>query len=184
VGVGAKQSIKIVFLGPDCGGKTTLARRIGSRLGIESTANRRVPGDLEAITQVALYAINKLSRDNPEDIILDQWQYPVDIVYRAALEDTNSPLTAIAHKLAEYMRENSVLFLFVTADEKTLQERFAVRGDELWDIEQIVKVAAVYETYMVHSGLNYFKIDTTSLNEEQAEMAAVRYIKKFYGREI
>src|SRR5690606_40159979 len=92
--VGRKSAKRIVLLGPDCSGKSTLAEKLSKELGIKVYPNRRIPDDLDAVAAV-LDFVRKVVRDSDEEFILDQWQYPVDIIYNRTLRHMPSPMETI-----------------------------------------------------------------------------------------
>jgi hypothetical protein len=177
--VGVEYAKRIVLVGPDCSGKSTLAKNLSSYYGIPVKANRRIPDDLEAVASV-IDMVRHL-RDNPDaELILDQWQYPVDIVYNRHLRNTTSPMEHIEPVIVPYLNEAGVLFLHVDARSEVLRERYKVRGDELWNAEQIVHVASAYRTYFERPKVHYRRIDTSYGTPESVLKSAVVTIETFY----
>lgn len=178
VGEESAKPVRVILVGADCTGKTTLADNLRAYYGIASVANRRIPGDLNAIHSVLTFALEVIPH---LEFILDQWQYPVDVVYRATLENEQSPIVSIADKLVPHLNENGVLFILLTADPETITARYNVRGDELWNLDQILSVAAVYPAYMKLSGVNYRTIDTSKYSPVEVFDHAIRLISN-YGK--
>ena len=177
--MGVGYAKRIVLVGPDCSGKSTLAKNLSSYYGIPVKANRRIPDDLEAVSSV-IDVVRHL-RDNPgAEFILDQWQYPVDIVYNRYLRNTASPMEHIEPIIVPYLKEAGVLFLHVDAHSEVLRERYKVRGDELWNAEQIVRVASAYRTYFERPIVHYRRIDTSYGTPESVLKSAVVTIETFY----
>lgn len=157
---------KVIFMGPDCSGKSTLAAQIGQRIGLEVKSHRRIKDPLIATIAVCEEPIAAMSKiGKPAEVIYDQWMYPVDIIYQMALGNAPSPFEALHDELAKRYKEAGYIFVYVTADEDNIRQRFAERGDELWDVEQILKVRLAYEAYYetaINSSLHHIiRVDTS-----------------------
>lgn len=172
---------KLLLLGPDCGGKSTLAQMLGEHFGLKVYPNRRIKSALHALRAVLDFAIEIIPN---EPFILDQWQYPVDIVYNQTLAQKTSPMSRIEDLMAEHFEKHKVLTLHVTASPETIAKRFAERGDELWDLEQILRVREAYPRYLTQSGLAYETIDTSDLTPEQVLINALGIIENFYRESV
>lgn len=179
--LGGNKSLKIVVLGPDCGGKSTLAKLLSEHYDIEVQPNRRIEDDLEAAISVMEITKKKVA-DPDVEFILDQWHYPVDIVYNKTLRDTSSIMETVGKIIFPYLHRNDVLFLHVDAEDEELERRFNIRGDELWDIEQIKQVAQAYRIFLATSLLKTKRIDTTDKTPEEVLTEAITLIDEFYGR--
>jgi len=169
---------KVILIGPDCGGKSTLAKHLREYYNVGGAGNRRVEGDLQAVREVLRFALDEIPNSR---FILDQWQYPVDIVYRHAIEDDESPVSVLDKMLVPYLKEQKVLFIHVTASPQELLRRFSIRGDELWTGPQIVAVAEDYHTYLkCYAMFDYVTIDTTGRHPKEVLKEAVYQISKYY----
>lgn len=172
---------KIILMGPDCSGKSNLAHRLALHYQCLIVGNRRIKDDLEAAHTVLDFTMKVIC--NPDvSFVLDQWQYPVDIIYNKELRGADSIMVAVEKIILPYLKKHNVVLLHVDASDSTLRDRFAVRGDELWDIEQILKVAAAYREYMPKSPLIGYRIDTSNLSKDQAAQQAISLIDAHYRR--
>jgi AAA domain len=172
---------KIILIGPDCSGKSNLATRLGHHYGCRIIGNRRIKDDLEAAYSVLEFTRRHVASPS-SSFVLDQWQYPVDIIYNKELRGGPSVMEAVEKIILAYLKKHNVILLHVDASDSTLRDRFAVRGDELWDIEQILKVAAAYREYMPKSPLIGYRIDTSNLSKFEAAQQAISLIDAHYRR--
>jgi cytidylate kinase len=179
--LGAKRERKVILIGPDCSGKSTVAEYLAQQYGVLPIGNRRINDDMEAALHV-LNFVNTSVRKDDAPFVLDQFMYPVDIVYNKVLRDSESVMTKVEPLIVKHLVEQDVLFLHVDADSKTITERFEQRGDELWDLEQILKVAQAYRTYFKTKRhlLHYMHLDTSELTKAQACKAAHILVETFY----
>lgn len=173
-----QEQIKVILVGPDCGGKSTLAEMLRKYYDIPKRSNRRPGSDLATVYEMVDFALHHIPF---KPFILDQWQFPVDIVYRGTLNNERSPITCLTEYLLPHLEQHKVLFLHITASDDVLRQRFDVRGDALWNIDQILRVSGAYDAYLPHSGITYETIDTTALGPKAVLAEAVKVIEKFYG---
>lgn len=179
VGVKAKQ---IVLLGPDCSGKTTLSQKIASHYGLEAIPNRKIRESGHLHHQMAL-RIRELHFGAP--MLLDQWQFPVDIVYESALGAGKSPLMHNYDRIVEALSYTDILFVYLDASDEAIKERFEERGgDELWSLEQIYKVSAAYRAFMFPFSydLPVLKIDTTGKDQNTVWLEVQEGLNKHFEK--
>lgn len=170
--------LRVVFIGPDCGGKSSVAAKVGEMLGCKVYGHRRIADALAAVHKVITEPT--VSREVNKDIIYDQWMFPVDIIYNRTLSPKPSPLEGIHDELASLYKKHGYVFVYVTASEEAIKERFEVRGDELWDLWQIHSVRGSYENYyeenLTKGYHNMFKIDTSEISIDAAAAKVVDYL--------
>ncbi|MNH29454.1 hypothetical protein D3C79_896850 [compost metagenome] len=136
------------------------------RQGLEVVAHRKIDDEEMRIT-VAEDALRALKQEYVQ-WIRDQYYYPVDIIYTAALKEEFSVLSPLENALAHAYKLAGVIFVYVTASPNELGRRYYERGDELWDLEQISKVAVAYERWYHWAQHNHHlvRIDTTDKDLE------------------
>lgn len=188
---------KIVFIGPDCSGKSTLAQLYSEYADIPVLANRRMESTEELIQHLNSFTKELVQAD--ASFICDQFQFPVDHIYSRALglESTlrqahmksevhlrNHQFSSVT-TLVDAFRVFDVLLVYVTASPEELEKRYNERGDELWDINQIKTVAKEYEKYFEENphSQSMVRIDTTDKTPEEVLKAAVLAIDDFYSGE-
>jgi hypothetical protein len=174
----------VILLGPDCGGKSTLARSLGEYYDVPITPNVRIKDPLKAMHAVLDFAINKMPKDTGKGFVLDQWNFPVDLVYRSVIDGAISPLFSLVTYLAPYLVEHKILFLHITASAEVLTKRFEARGDDLWNIEQILRIAVAYPKHLERLPLHIRTIDTSDLSPVNTLARAVQIIDHFYEEDI
>jgi ribose 1,5-bisphosphokinase PhnN len=179
--VEAKQ-VKLLLIGPDCSGKSTLAKQLAAHFKLPIFANRKAKEEIAALGKVVDFVIDWFS-DYEAGFILDQWQFPVDIVYNRVLRGQGSIFEGVAKYLKEDMDRYKVLVIHLTANDTALEERFNKRGDELWDLKQIQAVAAAYKPILQELNLTHTTIDTSLLTPSEVFSIAVARISTFYGGE-
>lgn len=177
--MGVESAKRIILVGPDCSGKSTLAKALGEHYNIDVLANRRIPGDLKAVAEI-VHVVKRIDTNPKLAFIMDQWQYPVDIVYNRTLRGVPSPMEYIEDLIVPYLNKNNVLFIHVDANTEVLRQRYEQRGDELWNAEQIVHVASAYRTYFERPKVHYRRIDTSCGTPESVLKSAVDIIETFY----
>src|SRR5690606_17072787 len=139
------------------------------------------PDDLDAVAAV-LDFVRKVVRDSDEEFILDQWQYPVDIIYNRTLRHMPSPMETIESLILPELIVGRVLFLFIDASDEELTRRFNQRRDQLWTIDQSNEVAHAYRYYDRGAGrLPRDRVDTTGATAHEVFLAAREIIKTWKG---
>lgn len=183
----AKQRIpddrKVILVGPDCSGKSTIAKFLAEKYGILPVGNRRINNDLDAAIHVLTFVANEVVR-NDAPFVLDQFMYPVDIVYNATLRQSHSAMEDIQNLILPKLVEHNVLFLHVDAGDEAIEARYNERGDELWDLQQILKVSSAYRRYFDymrnHTPIHYRRIDTSKCSVEAMCSGAYQLVEDFY----
>lgn len=172
--------LKLIFVGPDCGGKSTLAEQVGVHFGLPVNAHRRIDDEEMRVT-VAEDALTAV-KSQYSHWIRDQYYYPVDILYSAAMRSEQSILSPMEMALANAYRLAGVIFVFVTASPEELGRRFYERGDELWDLAQIQRVARLYEDWYSWARHTHHlvRIDTTQMSRDEMVKEAIAGIGKKY----
>lgn len=177
---------KILLVGPDCSGKSTLANQLSGHYGIPHHANRRIKDELLAVKAVVDFVEAEVRKEEGGGFILDQWQYPVDTIYQHAIYRQNLTRNIffnMKEMLNHELDSNNVVVILVTANEATITERFRKRGDELWDLDQILEVQSMYPALLLSMGISFDTIDTSYLMPHQVLLTAKKIIDKRWGTE-
>lgn len=177
---GGKRAKRIVLIGPDCSGKTTLASRISAHYDIVYLSNRRISNPLYAAAHVISFVKSSIV-ESGNGFVLDQWQYPVDIIYSSALRGERSVMLDVQPIILPYLTD--VLFLHLDASGAVLRERYEQRGDELWSIEQILVVAEEYRQQLPFLPIQYRTIDTSDRTGDEVFLEALNHIETFFKGE-
>ena len=150
--------MKLIVTGPDCAGKSSLVNGLVSVFGFTLIKIRRL--DDKYMMNIA---VDKwINRMRTEHILFDRFYYPEDILYEPLFDSgQRSVLESRAEVLEKIFNELGVLFVYVTAQPEVLRARFRVRGDEVRNEEQILKIADVYEDFFSKTKLNYIRIDSS-----------------------
>jgi thymidylate kinase len=175
-----RKPLKVLFIGPDCSGKSSIAQRVGIHYGIHVEGHRKLEGaGLFAIEQT-IHIVRNMGPTG-RSFIWDQFYYPVDVIYERVLGESPSPLGGVGHLIAKEFDKNNVIVFFVNASEQALRQRFEERGDELWSIEQILKVREGYMRILPTLGFRYHEIDTTHSTTTDASFAVIEIINNRMG---
>lgn len=170
--------IRVILIGPDCGGKTNIAEGLRRTYGVPGVGRRKIGLPLVAIHSVIGTLMNEIANGG---FVMDQWQYPVDIVYEYCMHQSLSPIVAIEEYLVPELNHLNVLFLHVTASDEAIASRFAKRGDELWNLQQILNVSKAYKHYLERAEFFHRTIDTTFLSPEKSIEIAAALVDDFYA---
>lgn len=174
---------KIILLGPDCSGKSTIAKHLASKYEVSAIGNRRINHDLDAAQHVIQFVRESVIGDT--NFVMDQFMYPVDIVYNEALRGEASIMELVEPLILPYLNGHNVLFLHIDATDEELERRYDIRGDELWTASQIRTVANAYREYFkeMYTQMHYRYLNTTTLSIDEANQRAYEIVENFYGWE-
>lgn len=175
--------LKVLFIGPDCSGKSSIAQQIGRNFGISVQGYRKQKTSKLFSVENTISTVRHMICTG-RSFIWDQFYFPVDVIYEQVLGEGPSPLHGIGHLIAEEFDKNNVIVFFINASVNTLQERFAERGDELWSIEQILKVRQGYQRILPTLGFRYHELDTTNVTTKQAADRVIDIINWRMGADM
>ncbi|MNC52467.1 hypothetical protein D3C75_1018140 [compost metagenome] len=115
-----RKPLKVLFIGPDCSGKSSIAQKVGLHYGISVENHRKLGGtDLFAIEHTI--GIVRKMMPSGRSFIWDQFYYPVDVIYERVLGKRPSPLERISWLLGEELTKCDVIVFFVNASEEVLR---------------------------------------------------------------
>lgn len=129
--------MKIVFIGPDGAGKSTIAKGWSEKFGVPVIENDYREPDKLAKT----YELLEL-----ENIIFDRLFYPDHLVYSTikGVELSEEELKAW-DDLRLLLSNKNIVYIYVTATDELLYKRLNSRGDEYIEFEDIPKIKEAYE---------------------------------------
>ncbi|MNB67136.1 hypothetical protein D3C75_136210 [compost metagenome] len=158
--------MKVLFIGPDCSGKSSIAQQVGRHFNIGVQGHRKQKTSKLFAVENTISVVRSMVCTG-RSFIWDQFYFPVDVIYEQVLGESPSPLHGVGHLIAEEFDKNNVIIFFINASVETLRERFAERGDELWSIEQIIKVRQGYQRILPTLGFKYHELDTSNTTTKQ-----------------
>lgn len=178
------KKIFLVFVGPDCSGKSSLVSRVSDFFGVpvvkglkhddRATLCDKIFSDFRTYSPVY----------SNQGIIMDRWQFPDDIIYEEVFGQEASTLLEYIELIKMDVKVFKPLFIYVKAEPQELERRFMQRGDEFVNSEQILKAATLYEKFFEeHSDLPFITIDTTNLQKHESFVETIYQIVKYYEEE-
>lgn len=161
--------INVIFIGPDGGGKTTIAKRLAEELDMKY---HKCTFEEEDKPERARYLLNSQT-----NIVYDRFYYPDDIVYSevkgiARTEDYRSAINSLVPEL----KKSNVLFIYVNCALEELKERSAVWADDYITIDQLEKIQQEYDKILQIMQFNEIAtvcIDTTGVEVDSPRFKTI-----------
>lgn len=163
--------MRYIFIGPDCAGKSTLAELFADKLNLPIFHNSAVKSSFELMRSV-LHEITRV-----EDVVLDRFQYPDDIIYKRACGDLSSRLCEFIPEIERELKDNT-MFIYVHCSESTLMERLEARGDDDRTAEEILRAAEGYVEFIQRTTIPVISIWSEANTPEQLVKILMDKIKK------
>lgn len=161
--------MKLIFEGPDGGGKSTLAKLIAEKLGY----NYR--GRITRVEPSKLLEANKEDLQREGNWVFDRCYWLSDTIYEPIYSSNETILNRSCSKSFDF--EDTIL-IFVDASDEAIEHRIGTRGDELYSIEQIKLAADRYRAFFQKYHRDHVYIDTTFGSIEQNVEKLIRCINK------
>ena len=129
--------MKIVFIGPDGAGKSTIAKEWSEKLNMPVIENDyREPDKL-----TKMYELLEL-----ENVIFDRLFYPDHLVYsKIKGHELSEEELKAWDDLRLLLPNENIVYIYVTATDELLYKRLNSRGDEYIEFEDIPKIKEEYE---------------------------------------
>lgn len=177
--------LNVIFVGPDGSGKTTLSKIVASRL--------KMPYHKCDYKQENKPTLAKELLHKQIDVIYDRFYYPDELLYSKVKNITLEE--AYYHDMLSVLKELqkvNVLFIYVSADIKTLIERSSMWEDDYVNTEELSSIIEQYNlwiSYMDMLEVPVLKVDTTDcvlLSKEYDELvdkvcSEIKHYKEIYG---
>lgn len=163
----------IVLEGPECTGKSTVARKLCERHSIKLVKNVRIPNRFQLLASVIGDIENELVRTRDvlgkRPIVFDRWMLISDIIYEKYCYNTDSILEPLLPALGPVMAQAGVVIVYITISQPEMLRRFESRGDLLRTKEEAIITHNAYDTFFQKWGkkLPCVTIQADGLTEEQ-----------------
>ncbi len=174
--------MRILVVGPDKAGKTTLVQSLSRVFGLNCRKAVRIPDPDERLRRALQWWFFDLPLT--DDIIMDREIFPDDLVYEPLIEGKSSPLRNGELLFSRQAKKLNVLTLFVYADLSTIQQRYKqTGGDSYVPLDRIPKIVALYDHYLRLYDIPHIKINTSTLSLDQCLSKAAASIIHWYAFE-
>lgn len=164
--------MKIILVGPDGAGKTSIAKEIAKQSGYEYI--KPVKEDNDKVQR----AIDMLNMEG--DFIFDRFYYPDDLIYCpikgiSVIELNNK--YRLYHHVADKLLDTEVFYVYVTASPETLSKRINERGDNYIVSEELPSIIGNYDSFFSTIAVPYVKINTDTITTGDAAVLVWYCIK-------
>lgn len=166
----------VICIGNELTGKTTFSERLAQELQWERIKCIRIPS-----SQKRPEAIDKFldMHFTQKHIIFDRWYFPDDIVYEPLFYKEQSTLLPVQDIIERKLRRLNTMMLYFKADIKTLEMRYAKRGDEYRTLQDLKKIDIGYSKFLATTSIPYAVIDTTSSTPEMDYAQGLKIIQRY-----
>lgn len=166
--------MRIIVVGPDAAGKTTLIEGMKTHPLFKSFSFRK--GSFQEAGKDPLKAFGVFVNDEGGNVVYDRWPIIDDLVYSYLLAGKESVLENEINTLREEVKKAKVFY--VKAKLKVLQTRLKERGDEHIKESDLLELDGLYKGVFKKLGISPFEIDTTFLSEKETLEKVVETLKK------
>lgn len=168
--------MKIIIVGPDSAGKSTLVEELkGNKLFKKYDFEK---GLYETVGKNPLKSVDIIREDERKNVIYDRWPIIDDFVYSKIIDGKDSVLSKEIH--VEHIKEvlDNIRVVYVSASLDELQERLTTRGDEYINLSQLNDIMAEYEKVFKLLKIEPIRIDTTFTVEGYAHELLIDKLKQ------
>lgn len=173
----------VIVTGPDRAGKTTLIDYLTKSINFDYFHKGLAPAD-KYEAEASLWSFLRTVINNPHKRYLcDRLNFPDDIIYRPVIEnETSGIIHEKQHEITEVLCHMKAFFVYVTADLKTLTQRWNVLGDDSYvTLKQNEVIWAKYELFFATTKIPHVRIDTSLLTPQEANEVALNALKEKFG---
>lgn len=171
--------MKIIAIGPDGSGKTTICKALGEDLGLEYIKAYRVADD-EVMMDVVKNDLVTLQSDNRR-VIYDRHNYPCDLCYEPMFFGKESVLVPMEDEILTKLETAGVVFLFCDAELEVLMSRFEKTVEDTLEKENLEAIQQWYREYaerIEERGLNVVGVDTSGSTTSESIQLAKQKLKE------
>lgn len=151
--------MKLIIIGPDGSGKTTLAKRLAYTISAK-------------YVKCTYREKDKISRaiellHSPENILFDRFYYPDHLIFSQVQNEMFNPGEIFRWmKFEEYALDTDTVIILLDAPIELLKERLYQRGDEYITPEQLEQISKNYKVFKRYTKIPLLYIFTeNSLHE-------------------
>ena len=189
--------MRLILIGPDKAGKSTLARNLHEIFGGALIHAKRIPSQptLVAYVKSTMKMINE-GVDFPIDpkgteyvnpshpIIFDRFNYPDDLIYEPIVEGRPSPLSDITNEIENNLIANKFIFVYVTANWDCILQRYRDEGDHYVDEEQLIKTYNEYQGFEQRTAVPLVGVNTSYADEASVVHQVIKSLAQIYAKWI
>jgi len=182
----SKAPMNIIFVGPDGGGKTTLAKAVAEKVGFKY---QKCDWRQEDKPELAVSLL-----ESQIDVVYDRFYWPDEAIYSKVKKiDMPAEYWKKFDKVVELLCDYNTLIIYVDASEAILRARSKVWADDYINVNQLETIKRQYAgwlRYLETIRISTMKIDTSTILPESAEfdmlvtgcVEAIKAGQKVYAR--
>jgi thymidylate kinase len=163
----------IILEGPECTGKSTVARKLAEDFGARVQKGVRIADRFLLMSSTIRDLENQVLRTSgligEAMTVFDRWPAISDCIYERYIVGGN-PIT---YEMLPFFRDlfvnNNVQLVFLNVNKDTMIQRFQSRGDNIVDLNEAVTAYDAYQQFFSDCAamLPCFIIDASDLSEDE-----------------
>lgn len=139
--------MRIILIGPDGAGKSTIARKLAKTVDTEIEIIDCSYKEEDKYNR----ARRLLKETEGKNVIFDRFYFPDELVY-SEVKGIKKTATEKQQwqKLNNSLADTDIVFWYIYSDLEVLHRNLCNRGDEYIEPEELHKILEVYEYYITH----------------------------------